>query len=108
MVRLIEAWRSRGIPVFVFTNGTDRVPAELEKLGIAELFHGVLNSYNYRVRKPDAEAYRRAHAEIEAVLGRAVLPNEVYFTDDKAKNVDAARTHGWRAEVFESAAALHI
>lgn len=106
MVELIEQWHSRDIPVFIFTNGTDRVPAELEQLGVAELFHGVLNSYDYGVRKPAAEAYRMAHAEIEAVLGRAVRPHEVYFTDDKAKNVQAARSYGWRAEVFESAAAI--
>ena len=47
-VDIIESLRAKDLPVFLFTNGTDRVPAELAALGVAELFHGVLNSFKLR------------------------------------------------------------
>ena len=99
-VDIIESLRAKDLPVFLFTNGTDRVPAELAALGVAELFHGVLNSFNYGVRKPQAGAYQCAHREIEATLDRRVAPGSVFFTDDKEANVLAARDFGWQAEVF--------
>ncbi|NYE95225.1 putative hydrolase of the HAD superfamily [Psychromicrobium silvestre] len=102
MTQLIEELPE--VPVFLFTNGTDRVPEELVRLGIDGLFAGVLNSYNYGLRKPDPAAYLAAHREIQAVLGLRVPREQVFFTDDKVKNVQAALDFGWRAEVFQDAA----
>src|SRR5699024_9784882 len=62
----LEALRSEGLGVFVLTNGTDRVPEELEELGLtAFLGDGgrfLLNPADLGAAKPDPEAFRRAPA----------------------------------------------
>lgn len=99
-VERLEALRADGHRTYVFTNGTDYVPQELELLGIARLFDGVLNSADLGVAKPDVRAYAAAHAAIEADLGRGLGREQVWFTDDRADNVAAAREFGWTAELF--------
>jgi putative hydrolase of the HAD superfamily len=99
-VERLEALRSDGHRTYVFTNGTDHVPAELELLGLTRLFDGVLNSADLGVAKPDPQAYAAAHRAIEADLGRVVPRSMVWFTDDRDDNVRAAREFGWDAELF--------
>jgi putative hydrolase of the HAD superfamily len=99
-VERLEALRSDGHRTYVFTNGTDHVPAELELLGLARLFDGVFNSADLGVAKPDQQAYAAAHQAIEADLGRVVARGSVWFTDDRDENVRAAREFGWYAELF--------
>ena len=99
-VERLRSLRSDGHRTYVFTNGTDHVPAELELLGLTELFDGVLNSADFGVAKPEPAAYAAAHRSIERDLGRSVRPDEVWFTDDNATNVDAAHEFGWQAELF--------
>jgi putative hydrolase of the HAD superfamily len=99
-VERLEALRSGGHRTYVFTNGTDYVPQEMELLGITRLFDGLLNSADLGVAKPDPLAYAAAHRAIEADLGRAVAREDVWFTDDRADNVTAAREFGWDAELF--------
>ena len=99
-VERLEALRSGGHRTYVFTNGTDYVPQEMELLGITRLFDGLLNSADFGVAKPDPRAYAAAHRAIEADLGRAVAHDEVWFTDDRDDNVAAAREFGWDAELF--------
>lgn len=97
---LVEELRAAGTPTFIFTNGTDRVPAELERLGLGHLLPHLLNACEFGVVKPDPGAYAAAHAEIEARLDRRVGVAEVHFVDDRPANVDAARAFGWQGRVF--------
>ena len=99
-VERLAALRDGGHRTYVFTNGTDYVPEELELLGVTHLFDGLLNSADFGVAKPDPRAYAAAHAAIESDLGRAVSREEVWFTDDRDDNVAAAREFGWDAELF--------
>lgn len=99
-VELVDGLQAGGIPVFVFTNGTDRVPLELESIGLGRLVAHLLNTHDLGFAKPASEAYAVAHAEIERRLGRTVGRGEVHFTDDRPGNVDAARAFGWQAKVF--------
>jgi putative hydrolase of the HAD superfamily len=99
----LEALRVGGNRTYVFTNGTDHVPQELELLGVRRLFDGLLNSADFGVAKPDPLAYAAAHRAIEADLGREVARGEVWFTDDRDENVTAAREFGWDAELFSRA-----
>ena len=96
---LLREAEGTGRPAFVFTNGTDQVRAELTALGLGELAHGdrLLNSAELGAAKPDPEAYARALARIEAVLGRMVEPATIAFLDDGPGNVTAARAAGWQA-----------
>ncbi|MFK5645889.1 HAD family hydrolase [Ornithinimicrobium sp. LYQ121] len=97
---LVDELVAAGTPVFVFTNGTDRVPEELEHIGLGHLVPLLLNACDLGFAKPAPAAYAVAHAEIERRLGRAVGRAEVHFTDDRPTNVDAARVFGWQARVF--------
>ncbi|GAA2029388.1 hypothetical protein GCM10009740_18720 [Terrabacter terrae] len=64
------------------------------------VFDAVLNSADFGVVKPDSRAYTAAHAVIEADVGRELGRGEVWFTDDRAENVTAAREFAWHAELF--------
>jgi putative hydrolase of the HAD superfamily len=97
---LVDELVAAGIPVFVFTNGTDRVPEELEHIGLGHLVPLLLNACDLGFAKPAPEAYAVAHAEIERRLGRPVGRAEVHFTDDRPTNVEAAREFGWQARIF--------
>lgn len=99
-LQLVEELIAADTPVFIFTNGTDRVPAELEQLGLGHLLPGLLNAHDLGFAKPAPESYAVAHAQIEERLGRRVGVAEVHFTDDRPANVDAARVFGWQARVF--------
>ena len=99
-VERLRSLRTDGRRTYVFTNGTDHVPAELELLGLTELFDGVLNSADFGVAKPHPESYAAAHRSIELDVGRLLAGPEVWFTDDNAANVDAARNFGWHAALF--------
>lgn len=99
-LELVEELIGAGTSTFIFTNGTDRVPTELEEMGLGHLVPALLNAYDLGFAKPAPEAYAVAHAEIESRLGRRVGVAEVHFTDDRPGNVEAARTFGWQARVF--------
>jgi putative hydrolase of the HAD superfamily len=99
-VERLETLRAGGHRTYLFTNGTDLVPRELEMLGLAHLFDGVVNSAELGVVKPDPDAFAAAHAVLERDLGRQLSPGDVWFTDDRPDNVDAAREFGWDAELF--------
>ncbi|WP_289017022.1 HAD family hydrolase [uncultured Ornithinimicrobium sp.] len=99
-VALVDALVAAGTPAFVFTNGTDRVPEELEHVGLGRLVPMLLNAHDLGFAKPAPEAYGVAHAEIERRLGRTVGRAEVHFTDDRPGNVEAAREFGWQGRVF--------
>jgi putative hydrolase of the HAD superfamily len=99
-VERIEALRADGHRTYVFTNGTDLVPEELELLGLTRLFDRVLNSADFGHAKPDRRAFAAAHRAIEEDLG-PLEPGAVWFTDDRADNVAAAAEFGWQAVLFE-------
>ncbi len=98
-VERITALRGDGHRTYVFTNGTDLVPDELELLGLTDLFDRVLNSADFGVAKPDPHAFAAAHRAIEDDLG-PLPPAAVWFTDDRTDNVAAAAEFGWQATLF--------
>jgi putative hydrolase of the HAD superfamily len=63
-------------------------------------FHARILSYEVGVMKPGAEIYRRA------VAAAGCLPEECFFTDDMAENVEAALREGIDAVQFHSAAQI--
>lgn len=99
-VALIEELQRAGKRVFLFTNGTDNIPAELHQIGLGHLAGVALNSADFGVAKPDPGAYAAAHAAVERHLERPVTRSAVVFTDDRLPNVEAAERFGWRAVHF--------
>lgn len=100
-VALIEQIRAQGRSAFVFTNGTDNVPAELCQMGLGWLVDRLLNSADFGVAKPDPGAFAAAHAAIEVALERPVRRSEVGFTDDRVGNIAAAAEFGWVSLHFD-------
>ncbi len=94
-VRLMRALRDRGIPVCALTN------FGIGTWAIATPAYDFLNEFDHAfvsghmgVIKPEPEIYRM----VETELG---LPGEsILFTDDKAENVAAAQTRGWKGHLF--------
>ncbi|HEX7351937.1 HAD family hydrolase [Brachybacterium sp.] len=97
----LQELREQGTPVFVLTNGTDRVPEELAELGLAPFLGDgrrfLLNTADLGAAKPDPEAYARAHSRIERELSAALRADQVAFLDDSPRHVRGAAEHGWRA-----------
>lgn len=97
----LEALRATGLGVFVLTNGTDRVPLELEELGLLPFLgegrRFLLNTADLGAAKPDPEAFARAHARIEQELGTTLDPASIGFLDDSPRHVRGAERFGWRA-----------
>jgi HAD superfamily hydrolase (TIGR01509 family) len=58
-------------------------------------------SFRLGAMKPDRLAFERA-AELAGVS-----PHEIFFTDDRAENVAAAREVGYDAVLFESVSQLN-
>lgn len=99
-VALVDELTAAGRLTFLLTDGTDRVPAELEQVGLARLAPALLEASALAEGGPSLEAFPGAHAEIESRLGRTVGRAEVHFTDARPAYVDAARAYGWQARVF--------
>ena len=63
-------------------------------------FEGYVLSHEVKAAKPEAKIYQ------EAIVRAQCDPEERFFTDDLAVNVEAARTHGMDAVQFFSAEQL--
>jgi putative hydrolase of the HAD superfamily len=95
---LIAQLRERGVAVGLLSNSA---PEHDERLALLEPLVDVAHfSHRTGHRKPHPQAY----LGIAAALG--VSPNEVFFTDDKVRNTEAAQGLGMRAEVFRGAEPL--
>jgi hypothetical protein len=97
---LVDELTAAGRPTFLLADGTDRVPTELEQVGLTRLVPALLDAHTLGADGPSPEAFLRVHTEIESRLGRTVGRAEVHFTDARPAHVDAARACGWQARVF--------
>ena len=61
----------------------------------------VVVSQNVRVAKPDPAIYNLFHDRLRQKFGE-IPASSLWFVDDKAKNVDAARALGWNGVVFNA------
>jgi putative hydrolase of the HAD superfamily len=92
--------RRRGLPVVLVTNATTRLEADLARLGIGDHVDHVVNSAREGVAKPDPRIYRIA-------ADRAgVPPAGCLFVDDGRVNVEAARSLGMTAVLFDGPESL--
>ena len=98
---LVETLAARGVPQFALTNfGAEFWDMFRPTAPIFDLMCDVVVSGRERCAKPSPEIY----AVLEGRSGRA--PGELFFIDDRADNVAAARARGWHAHQFEDAAVL--
>lgn len=91
-----------GCPASLFTNNGPILDDALDHELHAVAGHFATRHLSWRLgaMKPSPAAYARVQDRLE------VAPAQVLFVDDRTTNVDAARAHGWQAEVFTGAADL--
>jgi 2-haloacid dehalogenase len=100
-VALLRALRGRGVPVHALSNFAADTYAEAR-----ELFP-VLREFDLEVISGREGAVKPDPAIYGILEARAGLSGpDLFFTDDRADNIAAARARGWRAHLFEGADGL--
>jgi putative hydrolase of the HAD superfamily len=77
--------RAAGLPVGLATNATDRLPGDLELLGLTGEFDVVVSSWELKIHKPAPEFFERACAALD------LEPHWVLFVDDDDRAIRGAR-----------------
>jgi putative hydrolase of the HAD superfamily len=85
VLAFVREVRAAGRPVGLATNATDRLPGDLEALGLAGEFDAVVSSWELKIHKPAPEFFARACA----ALGQE--PPWVLFVDDDDRAIRGAR-----------------
>ena len=90
-----------GVPVYGLTNfGAEFWDAFRPTAPIFDGFTDIVVSGREKCAKPDARIYEIAEQRFDHA------PQELYFIDDRADNIAAARARGWHGHVFAGAGAL--
>ncbi|MBS1302103.1 HAD family phosphatase [Loktanella sp. SALINAS62] len=94
-VRLLQALRGAGVPVFALSN------FGIQTFALAETIYPFLRDFDRRyisghmgVIKPDPEIYRMVETDC------GVDPADLLFTDDRADNIAMADQRGWQTHLF--------
>lgn len=99
--RLVERLAARGVPLFALTNfGEEFWHMFRPNEPLLDHFSDIVVSGIERTAKPEARIYEIA----EQRFGHS--GSALFFTDDNAANIAAARARGWQAELFTDANAL--
>lgn len=96
MYALVDQLKAQQIPIALLSNIDERLSKLIRDFGLYEPFEPCLLSCEIGVEKPDLKAY-------ELLLKTLNLPaQDVVFIDDRPENVEAAKTIGLDAILFES------
>jgi putative hydrolase of the HAD superfamily len=96
VLHIVRGQRRRGRTVVLASNATDRLSADLGRLGLDRDFDAVFNSSAIGYAKPD----QRVFAHIVDTLG--VQPSHCLFVDDTAVNVAASSQAGLSSHRYRS------
>lgn len=95
-VRLLRGLRARGMPVFALSN------FGVQTFEIAQAHYPFLSEFDHRYIsghigsiKPEAQIYEL----LETTCG--VMPEALFFTDDRADNIAVAQARGWQTHLFD-------
>lgn len=95
VLNILRACR-KTVPLYLVTNATSRLLADLTVLGVVDEFDGIFNSSEIGHAKPSTEIFH-------AILAAAnVRPEEAFFVDDSKKNVEAATALGLGGHYYEN------
>lgn len=96
MVELVKNLKKQGYQTALLSNVRKSQAQIKRKLGFYDLFHPTVLSYEVGLRKPDPKAYF-------LILEKLNLPPQaVLFIDNKPQNIEAAKTLGMDAILFEN------
>ena len=95
-LKITTELRKSGLPVYLATNQEPYRSEYLRsQMDFDRRFAATFTSHDLGVMKPDA-------AFFEAISTRLGLqPAEILFIDNSKRNVDAARSFGWQASLYE-------
>lgn len=97
MVELHATLRTRGVPLFVFSNTNELAVRHIrEHFAFFAQFDGYVLSYEHGAMKPDARLYEM----VERVTGRRGA--ELLYVDDRPENITTAQARGWSAVRHET------
>lgn len=100
MVDLVKELKKQGYQTALLSNVRKSSAQIKRKLGLYDLFHPTILSYESGYKKPDVKAYK-------LMLDKLNLPpQEVLFIDNRQVNIDAAKALGMDAILFENAEQL--
>ena len=98
---ILLALRRQKFPVFALSNfGVDSFAYAETVYPILKEFDRRYISGHLKVVKPDPAIYEALEAD------SGLTGDSLFFTDDSAKNIAAARARGWQAELFTTPALL--
>lgn len=96
MIQLHATLRSRGVPVFIFSNTNNiAVPHIRETYPFFAHFNGYVLSYEHGAMKPEAKLYE----VVERVTG--CRGAKILYIDDRAENIEAGARRGWQVILQE-------
>ncbi|MGV9855154.1 HAD family hydrolase [Streptomyces sp. NPDC003442] len=96
---LVEDLRRQGTRLALLSNAPHALARTAERSDWSAHFDRLMFSADHGLAKPDPAVYRR----MTELLGTP--PERVLFFDDRRKNIDAAREHGWDAQLWTGATA---
>lgn len=97
-LELVRRLAGAGVPLYCLTNFGDEFFAAFRPTQpIFDLFESIIVSGEEKVAKPDARIY-----EIVEQRSRR-SGSQLFFTDDNAANIAAAKARGWDAHLFTDA-----
>jgi HAD superfamily hydrolase (TIGR01509 family) len=94
VVELIKKLKA-SYKIILFSNFIgEKLRRLLDKFGITQLFDEIIISSDYGLKKPDPKFF-------DVLIKKAgVEKQEIFFTDDKQSNIDAANSYGIKAYRF--------
>lgn len=96
----LTSLRNKGIKLAALSNTIPQHVEVMENEGVFDLFDVRVLSCEAGLRKPDPRIYKLTLEKL------GVLPKQVFFTDDRKENVEAAEKLGINAFLFESTSKL--
>ena len=98
---ILRKLRSEGIPVYALSNfGVESFAyAETQYPELAEFDRRYISGHMKTI-KPEAKIYEMLEAD------SGLSGDELFFTDDRAENIEAAVARGWQGHVFTGPDAL--
>lgn len=102
IVNLLAQLKAINFPIAILSNTCSAHwdIARREYTVIRDFFEQRILSYEENSMKPDSKIYKSAIALAKELVGCEAT--EIFFTDDRQENVDAAREAGMQAELYVS------
>ena len=94
MAELVRELRALGYGIYLLSNASSALNLYFERIPGSECFDGKLVSADVKLMKPFPEIYELLYTRF------GLNPEECWFVDDNAANIESARMTGMNGSVF--------